>query len=105
MLQPSNLEGTLSHQADSPGPPLTISIGLRRKERRTAFLSHWLTVQLPSSPRSATRTLPESSRFSEVSTASRTSPRVEVLIPSRSSKARSMVAESAVRLEVFIGIP
>ncbi len=30
----------LVHQLDSPGPPLTISIGLRRKERSTAFFSH-----------------------------------------------------------------
>ena len=39
-LQPENLEGILSHQAASPGPPLMISIGLMRKESSTAFFNH-----------------------------------------------------------------
>ena len=61
--QPSNFDGTLSHQDGSPGPPLITAIGLSRNESSTAFLSHWLTVQ-PSAPFSATRTLPWSSSAS-----------------------------------------
>ena len=38
--QPANLDGTLSHQFAPPGPPEINSIGLSRKESRTAFLSH-----------------------------------------------------------------
>src|SRR5690606_31475282 len=94
-LQPSNLEGTLSHQTASPGPPLMTSIGLSRKESSTAFLSHWFTCQVPSLPRSATRASPRSRRSSAVSTASRISPRVPELIPSRCSKASSTDHSSA----------
>src|SRR5487761_2116493 len=76
--QPSNFEGTLSHQLAPPGAPEIVVISLRRKDSRTAFFSHWLTVQasLPALAglRSATRALPESSSASAFSTASRTSP-------------------------------
>src|SRR5690606_18160022 len=98
--QPSNFEGTLSHQVASPGPPLMTSIGLSRKESSTAFLSHGWTCQSPWARRSATRAWPRSSRSSAVSTASRTSPRVSKPSPSRSSKARSMVV-SRLAISVF----
>src|SRR5215213_9774328 len=84
--QPANLDGTLSHHVASPGPPLVTSISLRRKDRRTAFLSHWLTRHAPSAF-SATRACPESSRLNALSTASRTAPRVAALTPARSSQA------------------
>src|SRR5579875_3668672 len=78
--QPSNLDGTLSHQDDPPGPPGIRLIALRRKLSNTAFFSHWLTFHdsLPVAPGtfSATRASPLSSSASAVSTASRTSPLV-----------------------------
>ena len=62
--QPSNLDGTLSHQfVPTPGPPGMGTMSLSRNDSRTAFLSHWLTVQ-PSAPFSATRSWPESSNAS-----------------------------------------
>src|SRR5262245_56233143 len=70
-------------------------MSLRRKESSTAFLSHWLTRQSPFCPRSATRALPRSSRSSAASTASRTAPLVAALMPSRVSKASSMVLASS----------
>ena len=74
------------------------AIGIREVVVNTS----WLADRFP---RSATRTLPASSRLSAVSTASRISPRVLVLTPSRSSKARSIVAERVARSDVLIGIP
>ena len=45
-FQPSNFDGTLSHQTDLPGPPLITLMSLRRKDSSTAFFSHWFTFQL-----------------------------------------------------------
>src|SRR4051812_43506610 len=89
--QPSNLVGTLSHQAESPAAPIMGPLSRSRNDSSTAFLSHWLTVQTPLPPRSATRALPRSSRSSAASTASRTGPWVEGLMSFRFSKASSMV--------------
>ncbi len=86
--QPSNFEGTLSHQDEPPGPPAMVVMSLRRKDRSTAFFSHWCTTHSPVSFE-ATRSVPESSRFRAVSTASRTSPFVAALISARFSKAVS----------------
>src|SRR5436853_1605413 len=107
--QPSNLVGTLSHQAESPAAPIMGPLSRRRNDSSTAFLSHWLTVQAPLPPRSATRALPRSSRSSAVSTASRTGPLVEGLMSFRFSKASSMVlARSACMavpgFAVFVGV-
>src|SRR3546814_3894106 len=78
-LQPSNFDGTLSHQwVVRPGPPAMSPMSLSLKESSTAFLSHWLTVH-PPAPFSATRKLPLSRPDSAASTASRTSPRVAAL--------------------------
>src|SRR5262245_44624565 len=78
-----------------PGPPGITVISLRRNESSTAFLSHWLTDHVALAPRSATRAAPRSSRSSAASTASRTGPLVAGLIPSRCSKASSMVLASS----------
>src|SRR5579864_1873005 len=65
-------------------------MALNRKERRTAFLSHWCTSH--SSPDfSATRRLPLSRSARAVSTASRTSPLVWGPSASRDSQAASMM--------------
>ena len=97
-LQPSNLEGTLSHQEAPPGPPEIAHMSLRRKDSSTAFLSHWLTVQdsgpCPPARFSATRALPESSRLSAASTASRRSPFVAGVTLALSSKAASIMPAS-----------
>ena len=94
--QPSNFDGTLSYQDEPPGPPGTMAMSLSRKDRSTAFFSHWCTVQLsgPLAPSRwvATRSSPESSSDSARSTASRTSPVVPGVMVARSSKARSMMA-------------
>src|ERR1051325_6222604 len=95
--QPSNFEGTLSHHDALPGPPEIALMSLRRNDSSTAFFSHWLTFHLPPSSRSATRASPLSSRSSAVSTASRTSPLVDVETPSRASKAVLTVDSSAER--------
>src|SRR5437868_2491846 len=92
--QPANLDGTLSHQCAPPGPPAMASIGLRRNDSRTAFLSHWWTIQ-PSPLGSAMRASPQSRAAMTVSTACRTSPLVAGPIASRSSHARSMTPCSA----------
>ena len=55
-------------------------MSLSRNDSSTAFFSHWLTFQLPSAWRSATRASPLSSRSSAVSIASRTAPCVAVEI-------------------------
>ena len=89
--QPANLDGTLSHQVASPGPPLTTSMSLRRNDSSTAFLSHWLTRHAPS-VFSATRACPPSRRRKASSTASRTAPRVAGVTAARSSQAASRVA-------------
>ena len=81
----------MSHQVAPPGPPAMVVMSLRRNDRSTAFLSHWLTVQPPSSPRSATLALPLSRRSSAASTASRISPLVVGETASRFSKAASIV--------------
>ncbi len=75
--QPVNLVATLSNQGPEPplSAPMTL-LGFRRKDSRTAFFSHWCTVQSPLSSREATRVWPESSRLSTWSTASRTAPLV-----------------------------
>ena len=93
--QPANFEGTLSHHEACPGPPSITSISLRRNESRTAFLSHWLTLQRPLSCRSATRASPLSINSSAESTASRTSPLVDVEMVSRASKAALTALSSA----------
>src|SRR5690606_3892055 len=93
-VQPENLEGTLSHQAPSPGPLEMRTLGLSRKESSTAFLSHWLTVHWPDASRWATRCWPESSAARAASTASRTAPVVEGEREARSSHAASMVVAS-----------
>src|SRR4051812_41623715 len=93
--QPSNFDGTLSHHDAWPGPPGITLMSLRRNDSSTAFLSHWLTLHLPSDPRSATRASPLSSSSSALSTASRTSPLVVVEMPSRASKALLMVDSRA----------
>src|SRR5690242_15351877 len=69
-------------------------ISLSRKERSTAFFSHWLTVHRPSDLRSATRAAPESRRSSAELTALRIAPLVLGPILSRASKASSMVLAS-----------
>src|SRR5262249_52987479 len=94
-FQPSSFEGILSHHAALPGPPPITPISLRRNESSTAFLSHWFTDQWPLAPRSATRALPRGSRSSAVSTASRTGPLVVGPMPSRCSKASSMILASS----------
>jgi len=38
--QPSNLEATLSHHTDWPGPPGTMLMSFKRNDSSTAFLSH-----------------------------------------------------------------
>src|SRR3954471_15617966 len=38
--QPANLDATLSHQCAPPAAPEIASIGFRRKDNKTAFLSH-----------------------------------------------------------------
>ena len=62
-VQPSNLEGTLSHHAAPPGPPAIRRLSLRRNDKSTAFFNHWLTFQEfgPVAPEifSATLALPE----------------------------------------------
>src|SRR5436189_5132020 len=107
--QPSNLVGTLSHQAESPAAPIMGPLSRSRNDSSTAFLSHWLTVQAPLPPRSATRALPRSSRSSAVSTASRTGPLVEGLMSFRFSKASSMVLARSACMRVpgctvFVGV-
>src|SRR3954470_9555108 len=107
--QVSNLVGTLSHQAESPGAPIMGPLSCSRNDSSTAFLSHWLTVQAPLPPRSATRALPPSSRSSASSTASRTGPLVAGLMPLRFSKASSMVLARSACMEVpgyavFVGV-
>src|SRR5208283_4800078 len=88
---PANLDGILSHQVASPGPPPMIELSLRRNDKSTAFFSHWLTFQEfgPAAPAifSATRALPESRVSKAFSTASRTSPVVWGLIAERFSQA------------------
>ena len=94
-VQPSNLDGTLSHHVVlAPGPPAMVVISLRRKDSRTAFFSHWLTCQFPLIF-SATRTSPASIRFSASFTASRTSPLVSLETESRASQASSIVVCNA----------
>src|SRR5690349_18569664 len=66
------------------------SMGLRRNERRTAFLSHCWTVHSPFSF-SAIRTSPQSRAAIAASTAERTSPRVSGPMASRSSQERSTI--------------
>src|SRR6476646_4193485 len=70
------------------------SIGLSRKDRSTAFLSHWLTVHPPPCF-SAIRASPLSSAAMTLSTAWRTSPLVPAPIESRASHACSMTARSS----------
>ena len=91
--QPANLGGTLSHHIAPPGPPGIASIGLSRKESRTAFLSHWLTCQ--PSPFSATRASPASRRRIASSTASRTVSGASPPSSSRRSQASSITCCSA----------
>ena len=43
--QPSNLDGTLSHQLDPPLPPEISYMSFRRNDSSTAFLAHWFTCQ------------------------------------------------------------
>jgi len=88
--QPSNLEGTLSHQLEPPGPPEIIAMSLSRKDSSTAFFSHWFTCHSPPCF-SATRALPESRSSRAATTASRTAPLVSRLTLSRASQACSMV--------------
>src|ERR1700720_4642331 len=45
--QPSNFNGTLSHDDALPGPPGIALMSLRRNDSSTAFFSHWLTFHLP----------------------------------------------------------
>ena len=93
-VQPCHLEGTLSHQLAPPLEPEISYISVRRNDKSTAFLAHWFTCQ--SLPRfSATRSLPLSSAESVASIASRASPLVAGLMPSRASHAVSMAASSA----------
>ena len=89
--QPSNFEGTLSHQAACPGPPGMTLMSERRKESSTAFFSHWFTTQ-PPSRFSATRSLPELSSSSAALDRLATSPRVLAPIWSRVSNAVSTSA-------------
>ena len=97
--QPSNFEGTLSHQFVSrPGPPPIGCMSFSRKDSRTAFLAHWLTVQAPSDAFSATRSLPSSRASSAASTASRTAPAVAGPTVSRSSHAASIMEARSARL-------
>src|SRR5262245_29312957 len=93
--QPSNFDATLSHHTALPGPPGMTVMSLRRNDSSTAFLSHWLTCQVPFGPFSATRASPRSSRSSAASTASRTGPLVAGLTSLRFSKASSMVRASS----------
>src|SRR3546814_12056378 len=75
-LQPSNFDGTLSHQwVVRPGPPAMSPMSLSLQESSTAFLSHWLTVH-PPAPFSAPRKLPLSRPDSAASPASPPSPTV-----------------------------
>ena len=102
--QPSNLEGTLSHQFVSrPGPPPIGCISFSRKDSRTAFLAHWLTVQVPSALLSATRSRPSSRASSAASTALRTAPVVAAPTASRSSHAASIVEARSARLMEMSG--
>src|SRR5262249_44698017 len=87
----SNFEGILSHHTAWPGPPGISLISLRRNDNSTAFLSHWLTRQVPSLARSATRAAPRSNRSSACSTASRPAPLVPGPTSSRRSKAGLVV--------------
>src|ERR1700744_4893584 len=100
--QPSNFDGTLSHQEALPGPPGITLMSLRRNDSSTAFFSHWLTFHLPLASRLATRASPLSSSSSAESTAPRTSPLVEVETPSRASNAALTVVS---REASDIGIP
>ena len=93
-LQPSNLEGTLSHQVAPPGPPPMIMNSFRRKESSTAFFSHWLTDPALGALLGHAR-LAASSRSSASSTASRASPVVEGPRSARCSQAASMAAASS----------
>ena len=65
--QPANFDGTLSHQVAPPGPPSMIALSLSRKDRITAFFSHWLTFQefgpVGAGIFSATRALPAVERL------------------------------------------
>ncbi len=92
--QPANLLGTLSKAGAPAAPPSTTALSLRRNDSSTAFLSHWLTCQPPSAPRSATRALPLSSSSSAASTASRTSLLAGVTV-SRASHAASIALSSS----------
>ena len=94
-VQPCHLEGTLSHQFAPPLEPEISYMSVRRKDSSTAFLAHWLTCQLPSAWRSATRRVPLSSAVSVASIASRASPLVAGVMVSRASHAVSMAASSA----------
>ena len=102
--QPSNLEGTLSHQLVSrPGPPPIGCMSFSRKDSRTAFLAHWLTVQAPSAPFTATRSRPSSRAARAASTASRTAPVVAAPTVSRFSHAASIVAARSARVMELSG--
>ncbi len=66
-VQSPNLDGTLSHQGPTPGgvfspawPPPIMLFACKRKDRSTAFFSHWWVTQSPLSAFVATRSSPES---------------------------------------------
>src|SRR6202012_4455606 len=104
--QPSNFEGTLSHQGALPGPPGIGLMSFRRNDSSNAFFSHWLTFHLPLASRSATRASPLSSSSSACSTASRTSPLVAVEMPSRASNAALRVDSRWLRdIDISLGKP
>ena len=81
--QPSNFDGTLSHQVAAPLPPEIVCISFSRNDSSTAFFAHCRTTHSPSSAREATRNDPLSKAVNVASIASRTSPFVAGLIVSR----------------------